>query len=67
MMYFASFLVSSVIVYVECSDDRAAMHDATTERFQSSNESKRQIDKTEPKTASSSAKILSIIDYHHFL
>jgi hypothetical protein len=49
-MYFASFLVSSVIVYVECSDDGAATHDATTERFQSSNESKRQIDKTEPKT-----------------
>jgi hypothetical protein len=66
MMYFASFLVSSVIVYVECSDDGAATHDATTERFQSSNESKRQIDKTEPKTRQAQ-KMLSIIDYHHFL
>jgi hypothetical protein len=34
MMYFASFFVSSVIVYVKCFDDGAATHDATTERFQ---------------------------------
>jgi hypothetical protein len=67
MMYFATFFVSSVIVYVKCSDDGAATHDATTEcRFQISNESKRQIDKTEPKTRQAQ-KILSIIDYHHFL
>jgi hypothetical protein len=50
MMYFALYFVSSVIVYVKCSDDGATTHHATTEsRFQSRNESKRQIDKTEPK------------------